>query len=106
MNLMNQAQLGNFWVFRDGRKAVNGRSMLEKLLRALDDLSPCRAGNQRIIRALMLAGQFESALADIGCSGLPTIQQATDFLADLLLRNDLRSQEAAALKPRIAGIHV
>jgi hypothetical protein len=106
MNLMNQAQLGNFWVFRDGRKTVNGRSMLEKLLRALDDLSLDHSSNERIICALVLAGQFESALADIGCSGLPTIQRATDFLADLLLRSDVRSLEAAALKSRIAGIHV
>jgi hypothetical protein len=106
MNLMNQKQLGNFWVFRDGRKTVNGRSMLEKLLRALDDLSLDHSSNERILCALVLAGQFESALADIGCSGLPTIQRATDFLADLLLRSDVRSVEAAAIKPRITGIHV
>jgi hypothetical protein len=104
MNLMNQAQLGNFWVFRDGRKTVNGRSMLENLLRALDDLPLDHSSNERVIRALVLAGQFESALADIGCSSLPTVQQATDFLADLLLRSDVRSDEVAALKPELAAI--
>lgn len=103
---MDQNKLGNFWVFRDGRKTVNGRSMLENLLRTLDDLSACHATNERIVRALVIAGQLESALADIGCSSLPTIQQATDFLADLLLRNNVRSDEVAALRPKLAAIHV
>ena len=103
---MNQAQLGNFWVFREGRKIVNGRSVLEQLLRTVDDLSSHHASNDRIICALVLAGQVESALADIGSSGLPIVQQATDLLADLLLDNDVRSLATVTLKPRLAGIHV
>ena len=106
IKLMNQDQLGNFWVFREGRKTVNGRSFLQQLLRALDEVSCENAGKDRVIRSLILAGQLESALADVDSSSFSVAQLATDFVADLLVGGNVPEAQTRILKSEIATLLV
>ncbi len=81
---MTNAHLGSFWIFREGRKEVNGRLFLQEVLRALDDVLR-KATNDNLIAALLLAGQLESALADENLFATPLAQATTDFVAALLV---------------------
>ena len=103
---MNQTQLGNFWVFREGRKNVDGQSFLRQVLKTLEDISQHHVGNTSIIRALVLAGQLESALADTDSSSPALAQSATDFLADLLVGNEQQLARVANVSQRLACLQV
>jgi hypothetical protein len=74
----------NFWVFRDGRRNVPGSSVLSELLGAVEGLSDHPITPNRVISALIRAGELESALADIDSSSLGLVEQLTNELAGML----------------------
>jgi hypothetical protein len=95
---MDTKKLGKFWVFRDGRKEIDGCSLLREFLQSLDKALVHPSDATSIIDALLMAGQLESAMADAGSATLSTSQQATDLLADLLAGSDFPSSRAMAVR--------
>lgn len=85
MDPILRSKLGNYWVFREGRREVHGPSFLREVLDASQRaLSPGMSPDQ-IISALLLCGELESALADLGSRSVATVQAITDLLADRLI---------------------
>ena len=99
---MDKEKLGNFWVFRDGRKEVDSRSLLREFLELLDKVLFHQADAARIIDALLLAGQLESAVTDSDSPCASTFEQATDVLADLFVGSDFAPAHAAAIRRALA----
>jgi hypothetical protein len=101
MNSTQESKLGNFWVFREGRHEVEGRSFLRRLLDALDEISRHPHNPNRVIGALLLAGQLESALADVEHPSLPIVEKTTDLLAESVTGNETRTAE---IRQRLADV--
>src|SRR4051812_3097879 len=89
-----RSKLGNYWVFREGRREVHGPSFLRDVLNALQHALSPQIGADQIISALLLSGELESALADLGSPSVATVEAITDLLADLLVnRATILSEE-------------
>jgi hypothetical protein len=86
-------KLGNFWVYREGRREVHGPSFLARVLRSLDRIRGGTASDEEIIEALLTAGELESALADINSRSLMLVQQITDLFADRMVWRDSNSAD-------------
>src|SRR5512146_3292611 len=74
----------NMWVFREGRNTLAGASVragLEAALRALS--SPT---TEKLVAALLRAGELEVALADAGARGTRVLAAVTDAVAAALVR--------------------
>jgi hypothetical protein len=85
MNPGLKSKLGNYWVFREGRREVDGPAFVRNVLAAFDLAVSPAANSEMIISALLISGELESALADIGSRNVPVVQAMTDFLADRLI---------------------
>ena len=73
----------NLWVFRDGRRLVSGQQLKSSFLDCLNRL-PGRCSQEDLLRALLRAGELESAVSDAGfCAG--ALQDVTDSLAQALV---------------------
>jgi hypothetical protein len=78
-------------VFRDGRRAVPGQALGDALaaeLRALAATTDPAACRERVLRALLRAGELECALADLGERHGPDaaiVARCTDALAAMLV---------------------
>jgi hypothetical protein len=89
-----RSKLGNYWVFREGRREVHGPSFLREVLDAFQHALSPGVGADQIISALLLSGELESALADLGSPSVATVEAITDLLADLLVnRASILSEE-------------
>lgn len=81
---MNSDSAWNMFVFRDGRRTAAGATLARALadaLRALD--APAAAPAQPdMLEALLLAGEFECALADAASPDAAVAAYITDALAD------------------------
>jgi hypothetical protein len=74
----------NFWVFRDGRRNRSGRSVLGELLAVVERLSNHPITPDRVISALIRAGELEAALADTNSPSLAQVEELTNQLAGML----------------------
>jgi hypothetical protein len=75
-------------VFRDGRRAVSGQALRAALtgeLYALAATSDPAAYRERVLRALLCAGDLECALADLEHPDTATVSRCTDGLAQALV---------------------
>jgi len=89
-----RSKLGNYWVFREGRREVHGPSFLREVLDAFQHALSPGVGADQIMSALLLSGELESAHADLGSPSGATVEAITDLLADLLVnRATLLSKE-------------
>src|SRR6185437_6143494 len=84
MDPILRSKLGNYWVFREGHREVHGPSFLREVLDAFQHALSPDVGADQIISALLLSGELESALADLGSPSVAT-EAITDLLADLLV---------------------
>ncbi len=83
MSLKNSCQM---WVFRDGRSTVAGRLLVDGLRSALHALRSNRgASRDRLLDALLRAGELECALADAASLEVPRAAAVTDALARALV---------------------
>lgn len=90
---MAEEKAFNVHVFRDGRRALEGRALLSGLAGALAGLGgagPARGaldegGRQRALDALLRAGELECILADVGQDRGGAASRLTDALAEALL---------------------
>jgi len=73
----------NYWVFREGRSTVAGRTVLRELASSLTHLRQGDAG--RIAEALIRAGELETALADAGSRDSHAAAGITNAVAALLV---------------------
>ncbi len=77
----------NMYVFRDGRRIVSGQRLVSELRVALEALAAeSRPGQDRVLDALITAGELECALAD---AGSPASEQANNVSAAAGLTDDL-----------------
>jgi hypothetical protein len=75
-------------VFRDGRRAVSGQALHAALaveLRALAVTTDPAAYRERVLRALLCAGDLECALADLDHLDTALVSRCTDLLARALV---------------------
>ena len=85
MDPILRSKLGNYWVFREGHREVHGPSFVREVLDAFQHALSPGVGADQIISALLLSGELESALADLGSPSVATVEAITDLLADLLV---------------------
>ncbi|HEY0565486.1 MAG TPA: hypothetical protein VGC88_07875 [Terriglobales bacterium] len=72
------SELGSkMWVFRDGKRRVRTRELLDTLNVAISSSAPA-------LEVLLRAGEAEAALADAGCNAAP-VARVTDAAADALV---------------------
>jgi len=74
----------DLWVFREGKKDVSTADAVRALRQSLEDLSNSCPG-ERVIPALLRAGELECGVADANSSVLWAAQEITDALALALL---------------------
>lgn len=94
-------------VFRDTHREISGARLLSELGAALGDLASSRnsiAPPERVLEALVRAGELESVLTDRGLGGAIEIARITDDLADALIAPS--SSLAGALGRATAPIDV
>jgi hypothetical protein len=96
-----RSKLGNYWVFREGRREVHGPSFLREVLDVFQHALRPGVGADQIISALLLSGELESALADLGSPSVATVEAITDLLADLLV-----NRAAVLSKERIRELNL
>ncbi|HEY6118658.1 MAG TPA: hypothetical protein VIV66_01805, partial [Pyrinomonadaceae bacterium] len=106
MNPALKSKLGNYWVFREGRKRVNGPAFLREVLDSVSQITGRPASDDTILGALVIAGELESALADVGSSSLAAAEAITDYLADRLVGREATSEEVLVLRLAISQITV
>src|SRR5438105_878133 len=70
----------DLWIFRDGRKAVSGTTMLRGLIRGLSQAD----SQSSLLDSLIHAGQLEAALADVDHHEAKAACELTDALAEIL----------------------
>ncbi|HMF89102.1 MAG TPA: hypothetical protein VKL40_00555 [Candidatus Angelobacter sp.] len=75
----------NLLVFRETRERVRGLHLKSALLRVLADF-PARPSSERVMAALLRAGELECAAADVDDAAAQTFSQMTDRLAEALLQ--------------------
>lgn len=73
------------WIFRDGKRNVCTRKLIERLGARIEAGS---AGDgEGVLDALIRAGELESALADFGAPAASSVAKLTDLLAESFLHN-------------------
>jgi hypothetical protein len=84
---MNSETAWNMFVFRDGRSTVPGATLARELARALREIfSPSSTTvENRLVDALLRAGELECALADAGALSASDVASITDALADAMV---------------------
>ena len=93
VSLQSRSVEADPWIFRDGRTALSG----ETLLRAIS-LALSRPGSEAITDALIQAGELEAGVADAGLPAAAESAQLTDSLASALCEGESRGlQRARAL---------
>lgn len=75
----------NMYVFRDGRKTVEGTCIRERLVRAVEKFAR-GPSEDACIGALIAAGELECALADAGAESAESASATTDLLGDAFVR--------------------
>lgn len=98
---MNSETAWNMFVFRDGRRTVDGGTLARDLACAIRDVyTSSLSKEERLSDALLRSGELECALADVGYTyknGLPNI---TDALSDALLgRSQVGHEDLLAMLP-------
>ncbi|MGI9101965.1 MAG: hypothetical protein ACR2IF_05930 [Terriglobales bacterium] len=73
----------HIWVFREGRRATQGRALLDGLASALRALSS-NSTRDALVDALLRAGELECALEDAAWPGAARVARITDLLAAAL----------------------
>jgi hypothetical protein len=73
----------DFWIFRDGRNAVQGQVLSRDLRLSLQCLLENPRDQKCLLKTLIQSGEFESALADSESSAASEIAELTSALADL-----------------------
>jgi hypothetical protein len=94
----------NMYVFRDGRRAVSGPGLVERLAAGLHEFSDCAAATPHdarsrdmLIDLLLRSGELECAFTDVGSPEALRLMRLTDVLATCLLG-------AACSRPDISGL--
>jgi hypothetical protein len=95
------AQGLNLLVFRDGRRSVRGSCLKANLARRLDSLPTTNPSSTELLSALLQAGEFECALADVGLN--TPLPEITDRLAAALV-NSGELPDIAQLMAVVKGI--
>lgn len=75
------------YVFRDGRRSVAAKFLLNGLANAWGELS-LSSSKQKLLSCLLWAGELECALADRGSQFLRRSEAITDALANCVIRNE------------------
>ena len=78
------------YVFRDGRRSIEGKFLLSGLQAALENLGDS-SDPQQAIAALLWAGELECALADHQSEFLDQAERLTDALSDTVLGHTSKS---------------
>lgn len=82
----------NYWVFREGRSAVDGevlhRGLVDALRQAFDSNPPGGGASESdaLLDALLRSGELETALTDAGTEDVVSAAAITDCVAAALLR--------------------
>lgn len=84
----------DLWVFRDGKKTVAGKRLLDELLSSLQHLLQDRRNKTLQLDVLIRAGEFESAVGDCGFT-TPTVTHVTDAVAELAVADKSAGLAAA-----------
>jgi len=80
-------------VFRDGRRSVAGKFLLNGLANALGELRLSKSKQKLLLSCLLWAGELECALADKGSQFLRHSEAITDALANGVIRNEAAAPE-------------
>jgi hypothetical protein len=81
-----QARAPNLLVFREDRRQVRGPDLKRALAQELANLHGATSpGKDKVVRALLLAGELECGVADAGSVPLKPYMQVTDRLAESLV---------------------
>src|SRR5215212_7517413 len=81
---MERSSGWNMYVFREARRCIEGKFLLNGLRSALLDLNNAQSNEQRLC-ALVWAGELECALADAGSQFVPQAAEILDALSRLLI---------------------
>jgi hypothetical protein len=90
----------DFWIFRDGRSPVCGQLLWRDLGRSVQRALDQPGGQAGLLNGLILAGEFESALADAESVAAPASADLTDALADLYVDSGAAARGAAVTRIR------
>ncbi len=96
----------DLWAFREGRKSISGTVLFGELAAATQALCAHPADRGLAISALMLAGEFESGVADVKSPAQSVAQELTDALARAFLGGAEALNSVTGLVKQIGGLEL
>lgn len=105
MNLENNPK-NDLWVFREGRKNITGAALLAQLANSANNLHKRPNDNTVVISALIIAGEFETGIADAGSAAEVSVQSLTDALAGAFVGDASDNERVPSLLRELAHFEI
>lgn len=83
------ARQTDLWVFRDGKKSVSGKQLLQELTASVGHLRQVPGDGNAQLTSLILAGELESAVADSNAPTTAYFAALTDAIAGIAFGSNL-----------------